>query len=446
MQLIRPYAEWKPWKERIRHVTWSWHAVIMGTGVVSSLLHNFPYHNSSVPLQYTALGIDFLNMGLFAFVCSCTVLTYILFPEIWPIMLSDPTQSLYIGCFPMGAATLVNAALAFNQLWGVGGRRFLYVLWGLWWLDTVIALMVAFGMVCTMVVLHEHNVEKMTPVWLLPVVPLSVASSSGGLMANALKAHSTSFSLLTSTFFFGMLLAGLPLAVMIIAVYVQRLIVYGLPSAPLILSAFIVLGPMGQGGWSLLLNGQNVSELLPLHDQGSFPQSLLTGQMLFASCFSAAFMLWSMGICWIIITCFSVAYTLRKTRVPLSMAYWGLIFPNGAYSLLCVQLGNVLGSPFFRGVGAVWSCITMAVWLGVFICSIPSFIDGSIFNAAYLRDFPESEQAGITISFWKEGSEETAVNNTRATGTPAPSTCTSVHDLISKTDIANALTGKLSPA
>lgn len=197
----------------------------------------------------------------------------------------------------------------------------------------------------------------MTPTWLLPVVPLGATSSSGGLLAAALKPHSAHLSLITSTFSLGVLLASLPLAIMIIAMFFQRLIVHGPLDAPLVLSAFIVLGPMSQGGWSLLLNGQNISTLLPLHVQGDFPRSPLMGQMLFASCFAAAFMLWAMGICWIILNCLSIAHVIRKSRsFPLTMAYWGLIFPNGAFSLLCLQLGTVLESQFFQIFGAVWSC------------------------------------------------------------------------------------------
>ena len=82
----------------------------------------------------------------------------------------------------------------------------------------------------------------MTAVWLLPVVTLVVASSTGGLMAKALRPHSVTLSLLTTTFSFVMVLIGLSLALMIITVYLLRLITYGTPDITLILSAFIVLG------------------------------------------------------------------------------------------------------------------------------------------------------------------------------------------------------------
>ena len=82
----------------------------------------------------------------------------------------------------------------------------------------------------------------MTAVWLLPVVTLIVASSTGGLLAKALIPHSTKLALLTTTFSIVMVLIGLSFALMIITVYLLRLITYGTPDVALILSSFIVLG------------------------------------------------------------------------------------------------------------------------------------------------------------------------------------------------------------
>ena len=54
----------------------------MGTGATSALIHNFPYYNDSLGLKIVALIIFLLNLVLFVFVCTCTVLRYIMFPEV----------------------------------------------------------------------------------------------------------------------------------------------------------------------------------------------------------------------------------------------------------------------------------------------------------------------------------------------------------------------------
>ncbi|KAI0769777.1 voltage-dependent anion channel [Trametes elegans] len=384
MPLLLPVHDWKSWKERIRHFTWAWHAVIMGTGVVSALLHNFPYHTDSLALKIAALIFFLLNLVLFVFVCMCTILRYIMFPEVWYMMLSHPAQSLFIGCFPMGAATLINSGLNINQDWGFGGNGFLWTLWGFWWLDSAVSYAVAFGMLYTMMVRQDHSIQKMTAVWLLPVVTLIVASSSGGLLSHALKPHSTTIALVTTGFSFTMVIIGLSFALMMITVYLLRLITSGPPDPSLILSAFITLGPLGQGGFSLLVNGEDLSEILPLHMGDEFPTVALAGQMIFAGCFLGAFILFSLGVAWIILAVISIGHVRASSQIPFSMAYWGLIFPNGVFALLCVQLAKVLNSPVFRAIGAAWTGVVFILWLTVFLRSIPSFIDGSMFKAPYV--------------------------------------------------------------
>ena len=241
-----------------------------------------------------------------------------------------------------------------------------------------------------MMVRQDHALSKMTAVWLLPVVTLIVASSTGGLLSNVIREKSHTLAIITAGFSFTMVIIGLSFAMMIITTYLIRLITSGPPDAGLILSAFIVLGPLGQGGFSLLINGQDLSELLPLHIGDAFPEIQLAGQMIFAGCFLGAYILWSMGFAWILLALISIGHVARTNKLTFSMAYWGLIFPNGTFALLSVQLSKVLDSPFFRGFGAAWSCVVFSLWILIFIRSIPSFIDGSMFKAPYVIDGPRS--------------------------------------------------------
>ena len=85
-----------------------------------------------------------------------------------------------------------------------------------------------------------------------------------------------------------------------------------------------------------------------------FPTIALAGQMIFAGCFLGAFVLFSLGVAWILLAVISIAHVRTSAKIPFSMAYWGLIFPNGVFALLCVQLAKVLDSPVFRAIGAAW--------------------------------------------------------------------------------------------
>ncbi|KAF8070178.1 voltage-dependent anion channel [Lyophyllum atratum] len=379
-----PSRRRKSLKECIRNFTPAWFAVIMGTGVISSLVSRFPFGAGSLTLEVISLMFFFLNLALFVLFCGLTVARYWLFPEMWRKMLSHPAQSLFVGAFPMGAATLINSALTANQQWSFAGTGFLYTLWAFWWVDMAISFLCAFGMLFAMMTTHHHSLSKMASVWVLPMVTLIVASSTGGLLSKALLNHSIYHALVTTGVSFTALIMGLSLALMILTVYLTRLVLHGPPDTSLILSAFITLGPLGQGGFSFLVNGQNLSVLLPLHLGDTFPSAALTGQLLYSACFCAAWTLWSMGIAWAMISLISVYAVVRKQTIPFALAYWGIIFPTGVFGLLSVELGVVLNSPFFKYFGAIWSILDLILWIFVFLKTIPAIWNTSIFVAPCL--------------------------------------------------------------
>jgi tellurite resistance protein TehA-like permease len=216
---------------------------------------------------------------------------------------------------------------------------------------------------------QQHSSPTMAPLWVLPFLSLIVSSSTGGLLAQALRDHAPSKAFLTTTVSSSMLIMGLSIAVMITTVYLTRLIVHGPPDVGLILSAFVILGPLSQGGFSLLINGQNILELLPLHASPGFPMPMVAGQVLFFVCLCGAYSLWSMALAWITISFLSIYSVARKERIEFSVACWGLIFPNGGFALLSVQFGNVSGSHFFRYFGAIWSCECLYISTDIRFCS-----------------------------------------------------------------------------
>lgn len=174
---------------------------------------------------------------------------------------------------------------------------------------------------------HTHALEKMTPVWLLPVVTLIVASSSGGVLARALQDVSPSHALITITTSVFLVTIGLSLALMIITIYLLRLIIHGLPPTPLIISTFINLGPLGQSGYSILLIGQSFKWMTHHGKVESFGAS---GNIINVICMCIAFMLWSLATMWMIFAMLSIGEVLliRKGSIPFKVPFWGLIFPN----------------------------------------------------------------------------------------------------------------------
>jgi len=116
------------WRRRVQHLTPSWFSITMGTGVVSVLLAIQPYTAEWLRLLSTIVFV--LNIVLFIaiFVASC--LRYILYPEIWWMMLRHPVQSLFLGTCPMGLSTIINmVVLVCVPAWGEWAKTLAVSLW-----------------------------------------------------------------------------------------------------------------------------------------------------------------------------------------------------------------------------------------------------------------------------------------------------------------------------
>ena len=168
----------------------------------------------------------------------------------------------------------------------------------------------------------------MTAIWLLPVVTLIVASSSGGVLCRAIQVYSQLHAVQTLTVSVFMVTVGLSLALMILTIYLMRLILHGLPRGTSTLSVFLPLGPTGQSGYAILLIGQNINNLLPFPSQSIFLNSSTTGAAVEVVSICVSFVLWSLATMWILYAFLAVYSGLRQSRVPFMISFWGLVFPN----------------------------------------------------------------------------------------------------------------------
>ncbi|KAJ7650697.1 voltage-dependent anion channel [Roridomyces roridus] len=358
----------------------------MGTGAISSLLAHFHFHQpDSKALEIFTLLFFFLDLVFFVLICGATIARYCIFPELWSTMIEHPTQSLFIGAFPMGAATLINGALTVHQTYDFAGRGFLYALWGLWWLDCAISFFTTVGMLYVIMTKQRHSLDQMSAVWLMPTATLVVASSTGSLLASALIPVNARHAQLTAAASFTILFMGLSLCLMVITVYLMRLMIHGPLDVNLIFSSFIILGPLGQGGFSILVNSQNVKAL---HLVPS-----LSVEAIQSVCFCIAWALWSMGLIWLCISLASVYGVVRQQRVPFALGYWGLIFPNAVYALLTVELGAILESVVLNYLGAVFSGFVFLLWAFVFTKTIPAVWNTTLFYSPCVSKLDEDTLA-----------------------------------------------------
>ena len=93
----------------VLNFTPSWFSVNMGTGIISLLLYSAPHQFHA--MYYFSVVFYVLNCVLFTIFFLTTLIRYIVFPWVFWRMLQHPAQSMFLGTFPMGLATIINATV-----------------------------------------------------------------------------------------------------------------------------------------------------------------------------------------------------------------------------------------------------------------------------------------------------------------------------------------------
>ena len=360
----------------ILNFTPSWFSVNMGTGIISILLHTTPH--SFPGLDYIAIVFYLLNITLFVLFISLTIARYVLYPWVFMRMLQHSTQSLFIGTLPMGLATIINATVLIAvPAYGTWARDFA---WTLWWIDVVLSVMSCFGVPALMFYNHAHTLDKMTAAWLLPIVPTVVAAASGGLVATVLEPNNAIITLAVSYVLWGV---GMSVSFLVMAMYLHRLMIHKLPTHEVIVSAFLPLGPVGQGAFGIIEMSQAGKVAYPAT---SFLGVSNAADVIFVMSVLVALLLWGFGLWWLFHGIVSVLIRHYDGGLKHNMGYWGFIFPLGVYTAATIALGNSLTSTFFSYLSVVFILALVMLYGFVATGSIHGAYTGTLLVAPCLSD------------------------------------------------------------
>jgi tellurite resistance protein TehA-like permease len=223
---------------------------------------------------------------------------------------------------------------------------------------------------------HQTRHETMTAAWLLPIVAPIVASASGSIVASVLpNPHHALTTIVTSYVLWGI---GVPLALVVLTMYFHRLAIHKLPPQEVIVSVFLPIGMMGQGGFGILQLGVQAAKVFPrtgtLH--------ALSGEILYALGWGVAVLLWGFGLVWLF---FAVA-SISRSRFPFNMGWWGFTFPVGVFTMSTITIGREMDSAFFKVLGTVFAICVMLLWTVVAANTIKNLVFGKLVEAPCLRE------------------------------------------------------------
>lgn len=362
----KPFYQLEQSRDVIRHFTPNWFTATMGTGVVAMILAQLPFASSILFMLATKLWQ--FNILLFITFSILYGLRWILFPTEAKQIFNHPNMSLFLGAIPMGLATIVNGFLSFGV--HLYGDIAVQIATYLWYLDVFLAVLIAWVVPFCMFSCQDHQLQRMTAVWLLPIVACEVAASSAGLLLQHLAADQHALAILIT----GYVLWGISVlpAFAILTILMLRLALHQLPEKEVAISSWLCLGPIGTGALALLLLGQQAPRILNaagLEELATIVPALgvIGGLVLLG------FGLWWFGI--------AVLTTIRhaRTGIPFNLGWWGLTFPFGVFILAIFNLANQLQFNFLTYIAVALSIVLLALWALVMKKTVVGAYSGQLF-------------------------------------------------------------------
>lgn len=372
----KPFTQLGQLQNLIRQFTPNWFTVSMGTGVVALIVSEFLILKSFTWSFGTTLW--YLNIALFVLFTVLYGLRWVFYPHEAKQIFQHPMMSLFLGTIPMALATILNGCLKYGQ--PIYGDIAVHVAKSLWYVDVLLALLVAWGVPFVMYQRQQHSLSNMTAVWLLPIVACEVAASSGGLLLGHLPTDGHAVAILLASY----VLWGISVlpAFAILTILMLRLVLHKLPEKELAVSSWLALGPIGTGALALLILGQQAPAVLVSIDLAEIGQ-LFQYAGIFGSLILLGFGLWWLGI--------AVMTTLHhaKQELPFNLGWWGLTFPLGVYTLAILNLAQQLNLAFLYAVGYAFAAILLILWCLVASKTAHGFYQGHLFFSPCLKAYLE---------------------------------------------------------
>ncbi|RXT00955.1 TDT family transporter [Acinetobacter junii] len=362
----KPFYQLEQSRDVIRHFTPNWFTATMGTGVVAMILAQLPFASSILFMLATKLWQ--FNILLFITFSILYGLRWILFPTEAKQIFNHPNMSLFLGAIPMGLATIANGFLSFGV--HLYGDIAIQIATYLWYLDVLLAVLIAWVVPFCMFSCQDHQLQRMTAVWLLPIVACEVAASSAGLLLQHLAADQHALAILIM----GYVLWGISVlpAFAILTILMLRLALHQLPEKEVAISSWLCLGPIGTGALALLLLGQQAPRILNavgLEELATIVPALgVIGGLILLG-----FGLWWFGI--------AVLTTVRhaRTGIPFNLGWWGLTFPFGVFILAIFNLAHQLQFNFLTYIAVALSIVLLVLWALVMKKTVVGAYSGQLF-------------------------------------------------------------------
>lgn len=344
-----------------RRFTPNWFTVGMGTGITA--LGAFTMPGGPLWLKDAGTVLWLVNIVLVTLFFVLFICRGIFDRGGMREILHDPMQSMFLGAIPMALTTVVNGFVDMGV--PLFGPASLSIAYDLWIFNVVLAVASVIVVPYMMFLSHDHRLDRMTAVWLMPIVPAEVTAASGGLLVPHMATLGMERTLTVVSMVQWAL--SVPIAFLILGVLFLRLVLHKLPPRELAISTWISLGTLGTGVMGLVDLGKQMPLLFGAVGSGMYGGAVL-----------AALGLWGFGLWWLVMSILFTGHYVRH-GLPFNLGWWGLTFPLGVftagtnflYAALHVPLLGVFAIAFFLLLASFWLLVATRTLLSLVVVERP---------------------------------------------------------------------------
>ncbi|KAK2841588.1 hypothetical protein FQN49_006108 [Arthroderma sp. PD_2] len=348
------------WKERIRHLTWSFFTLTMATGGLANVIYTIPVQARW--LEIIGLVIFLVNLAFFVAIVVLMCLRFYLYPYTFKASFLHPTESLFAPAVIVSFGTILINVAQYGP--SHAGEWLAHATVVLFWFDAALAVTLSAGIYLILWSTQTFTIAKMTPIWIFPAYPMLIIGPHAGILSASVPQRQALRIIIGGWTIQGV---GFLVSLMVYSAFIYRLMTQKLPNESLRPGMFVSVGPSAFTVAGILSMGENAARSIPADFMGD---GKLTAKILFVVSNFAALWLWGLAIFFFFIAVFAHWTPARRGRMAFSMTWFSFVFPNTALTTATFAVGRAFGSNGIQIVGYVFTALLFITYLFVFFMMV----------------------------------------------------------------------------
>lgn len=304
----------------------------MNIGLISSLTHICPYQFYGLYIISTILYVIALTLFVLFFIIFGLRLA-LYFEQTVHEITTNVQELCFTAAMPISfmVLTSLTATIVSNSFWG--GHAFTLVAYVMWWISVGWTLTSAVTVYIVLTKKELTEASQLNLAIILPAVATSTTAAEGGLIC--LYSFDMSSRLAVPVIITSFLSLGIGtfLAILIMALWLQRILSNTWLEGPKQPQLCLLLGPVGQGSTAFLGLGAATAKHFPGYNKGTF-LTMAAAEAVRGACVVLALILFGLGVFWMCYIVIALVDSFLKKEAKWSFAWYSTIFPTGELNLL----------------------------------------------------------------------------------------------------------------